>query len=76
MKLIELERREAMRDRVLQLEKERNQVAHCVATFPENELLRNTLEVAVTRHVKVAQEFYDRYNENPAMRVEVENVQH
>ena len=74
MKLLDLELREAMRRKVMNMENAMNEVAESLASHPGNWFLRVALARAVKAHVKLSREFIDRWGQLPTEKVEVDNV--
>ena len=74
MKLLDLELREAMRHKVMEVEKAMNEVAESLASHPGNWFLRVALARAVETHVKLSREFIDKWEQLPTEKVEVDNV--
>ena len=74
MKLLDLELRESMRNKVVDVEKAMNEVAESMASHPGNWFLRVALARAVETHVRLSREFIDKWGQLPTEKVEVDNV--
>ena len=74
MRLLDLELREAMRQKVMKVEKSMNEVAASLASYPGNRFLRVALARAVETHMKLSREFIDKWEQLPTEKVEVDNV--
>lgn len=71
MKLLDLELRESMRNKVVDVEKAMNEVAESMASHPGNWFLRVALARAVETHVRLSREFIDKWGQLPTEKVEV-----
>ena len=74
MDLLEVEQREAMRDRVLRLRKQMNEVADSLASHPGNPFIRGALDAAVQMQMKAAVQFEEKWGQPVEMRAEVNDV--
>lgn len=72
--LLQIERRESMREDYLRRERELSETSHCLRMFPGNEFLMAAKQASVDKLVKSLLDYTNRWGEIPKHEAEVKVV--